>query len=125
MADFFSVLWTILSFVFGILWGLIWFILRDLISTVLWLGIVVWLGFVLRHRSFSLGTLAMLRYARYGVGLVWRWVLGRPVHGGVRPPATMTKIVKEYQSRTPLGYASVSEQMNVLMIVLFILMAHV
>ena len=125
MAEVFSVLWTILSFIFGILWSIVWFILSDLISTVLWIGIVIWLAFVLRHRSFSLGSLAMLRYARYGVGMLWRWVRGRPANGTMPPPEPVTKIVKEYQRRIPLGYASVSEQMNVLMIMLIILMANV
>ena len=124
MAEFFSVLWTILSFVLGILWSLVWFVLRDLISTLLWIGIVAWLGFVLRHRSFSLGSLAMLRYARYGVIFLWRWVLGRPAHG-LMPPEPVTKIVKEYQRRIPLGHASVSEQMNVLLLALIIIMANV
>jgi membrane protein DedA with SNARE-associated domain len=125
MADFFSVLWTIISFILGILWSLVWFILRDLISTVLWIGIVIWVGFVLRHRSFSLGSLAMLRHVRYGVVMLWRWVLGRPVQGGLIPPEPVTKIVKEYQQRIPLGYASVSEQMNVALVLLLIIMAHV
>src|SRR5262249_38024621 len=108
-----------------ILWSLVWFILRDLISTVLWIGIVIWLGFVLRHRSFTLGTLAMLRYARYGLAVVWRWVLGRPLQAGLKPPEPVTRIVKEYQQRIPLGYASVSEQINILVVLLFIIMAHV
>jgi hypothetical protein len=125
MADFFSVLWTILSFVLGILWNLVWFVLRDLISTVLWIGVVVWLAFVLRHRSFSLGTLAMLRYARYALAMLWRWVLGRPSHGFAPPREPETRIVKEYQRRSPLGHASVSEQMNVLVILLIIIMVNV
>ncbi len=125
MADFFSILWTIVSFILSILWGLIWFVLRDLLSTVLWVGIAVWLGFVLRYRSFSLGSLALLRYARYGVVLIWRWIRGRPAVGAAAPPKPVTKIVREYRQRIPLGYASVSEQMNVLIILLFILMAHV
>jgi hypothetical protein len=37
----------------------------------------------------------------------------------------VTKIVKEYQQRVPLGYASVSEQMNVAIVLLLIIMAHV
>lgn len=125
MTDVLSVLWTILSFVLGIVWSLVWFILRDLISTVLWVFIVIWLGFALRHRSFTLGTLAMLRYGRYGLGLVWRWVRGRPTPGGLRPPEPVTKIVKEYQERIPLGYASLSEQMNIAIVLLIIIMAHV
>ena len=125
MADFFSILWTIVSFILSILWGLIWFVLRDLLSTLLWVGIAVWLGFVLRYRSFSLGSLALLRYARYGVALLWRWIRGSPASGTAPLPKPVTKIVREYRQRIPLGYASVSEQMNVLIILLFILMAHV
>lgn len=125
MAEFFSILWTIFSFIFGILWGIVWFILRDLLSTLAWLGIFVWLGFVLRYRSFSLGSLALLRYGRYGLVWLWRWVRGRPGHAGMQPPEPVTKVVKEYRSRIPLGYASVSEQMNVLLILLIIIMGNV
>ena len=125
MTDVLSVLWTIISFILGIIWSLVWFILSDLISTVLWVFIVIWLGFALRHRSFTLGSLAMLRYARYGIGMLWRWVLGRPMQGGLRPPEPVTKVVKEYQQRVPLGYASVSEQMNVAIVILLVIMAHV
>ena len=125
MAEFFSILWTILSFIFGILWSIVWFVLSDLLSTFAWLGIFVWLGFVLRHRSFSLGSLALLRYARYGLALLWRWVRGSQAGGPLSAPEPVTKVVKEYQKRIPLGYASVSEQMNIAMILLIILMANV
>ena len=70
-------------------------------------------------------SLAMLRYARYGIGMLWRWVLGRPMQGGLRPPEPVTKVVREYQQRVPLGYASVSEQMNVAIVILLVIMAHV
>jgi hypothetical protein len=125
MAEFFSILWTIFSFIFGILWSLVWFILRDLLSTLAWLGIFVWLGFVLRYRSFSLGSLALLRYGRYGLVWLWRWIRGRPSYAGMPSPEPVTKVVREYRSRIPLGYASVSEQMNVLLILLIIIMANV
>jgi hypothetical protein len=36
----------------------------------------------------------------------------------------VTKVVREYHRRVPLGYASVSEQMNVLVILLIIIMAN-
>jgi hypothetical protein len=42
-----------------------------------------------------------------------------------RPTEPVTKIVREYKERVPLGHASVSEQLNVLTILLLILMAHV
>lgn len=125
MAEFFSILWTILSFIFGILWSLVWFILRDLLSTLAWLGIFVWLGFVLRYRSFSLGSLALLRYARYGIALLWRWIRGGRAGGPLAAPEPVTKIVKEYRNRVPLGYASVSEQLNVMVILLVIIMTNV
>jgi hypothetical protein len=126
MAEFFSILWTIFSFIFGILWSIIWFVLSDLLSTVVWIGIVVWLGFVLRHRSFALGSLSMLRYGRYGLGLVWRWVRGNSAYGAMSPPTEpVTKVVKEYHQRVPLGYASVSEQMNILLVTLIVVMANI
>ena len=124
MAEFFSILWTIFSFIFGILWSIVWFILSDLLSTVTWIGIVIWLAFALRYRSFTLGSLAMLRYARYGFGFLWRWVRGRPGDGVVPGPQPVTTVVREYHRRVPLGYASVSEQMNVLVILLIIIMAN-
>lgn len=123
MADFFSILWTIVSFIIGILWGIVWFILRDLLSTLAWIGIVIWLGFALRYRSFTLGSLALLRYGRYCVVWLWRWVLNRPVPGGM-PAEPVTKIVKEYRDRIPLGYASMSEQINIALVLLLVLMAH-
>ena len=127
MGDFLSILWMIVSFILGVLWSIVWFILRDLISTLLWIGIAVWLAFVLRHRSFGLGSLAMLRYVRYAAGWVWRWLRGRPGEGGLAaaPPPPVTKVVKEYHERVPLGYVSLSDQMNVLIIGLLILMANV
>ena len=125
MAEFFSILWTILSFILGIVWAIVWFILSDLLSTVLWMGIAVWLAFVLRYRSFQLGTLALLRYGRYGLQFLWRWLRGTSADGIVRPVEPATKIVREYHKRIPLGHASVSEQLNVLTIALLILMANV
>jgi hypothetical protein len=125
MAEFFSIIWTVFSFIFGILWSIVWFILSDLLSTLLWIGIFVWLAFVLRYRSFTLGSLAVLRYAKYGMAFFWRWLRGRPSDGLGRPVEPVTKVVKEYHQRIPLGHASVSEQLNVLVIMLLILMANV
>jgi hypothetical protein len=126
MGDIFSVLWTILSFILGLAWSLIWFVLRDLLSTLTWLGIFVWLGFVLRYRSFQLGSLAMLRYARYGVVYLWRWVRGRSADG-LATPITVTKIVKEreYHERIPYGYANLSEQLNALLLALLIFISYI
>lgn len=125
MAEFLSILWTIFSFIFGILWSVVWFILSDLLSTLLWLGIAVYIAFVLRYRSFHLGALALLRYGRYGLAFLWRWIRGRSLNGVSRPVEPVTKIVREYQKRVPLGHASLSEQLNVLTILLLILMAHI
>lgn len=128
MSDFLSILWTIFSFILGIAWSIVWFILSDLISTLLWIGIAVWLGFVLRYRSFGLGSLSMLRYARYAAVWLWRWVRGKPgssILAAAPPPPPEIKVVKEYQKRVPLGYISASEQINALIIGLIILMANV
>lgn len=124
MADFFSIVWTIVSFIIGILWSIVWFVLSDLLSTLAWIGIVIWLGFALRYRSFTLGSLALLRYGRYGLAWLWRWVLNRPGPGAM-PAEPVTKIVREYRDKVPLGYASVSEQINVLVVLMFIIMANV
>ena len=124
MAEFLSILWTIFSFIFGILWSIVWFILSDLLSTLLWIGIAVYVAFVLRYRSFYLGALSLLRYARYGFNFLWRWIRGRPADAISRPVEPVTKIVREYQERIPLGHASVSEQLNVAVIMLLIVMAH-
>lgn len=124
MGDFLSVLWTIVTFIFGVLWSIVWFILSDLISTLLWLVIAVWIVFALRYRSFGLGSLAMLRYARYALNFGWRWVRGRPADAAtLRQPAPSTKIVREYREHIPLGYISASEQMNVILVGLLVLMA--
>ncbi|MEJ2125321.1 MAG: hypothetical protein P8Y67_05570 [Alphaproteobacteria bacterium] len=128
MSEFFSVLWTIVSFLLGIVWWFVWFILRDLISTLLWIGIVVWVGFALRYRSFTEGTLAMLRYGRKGVLLLWRWVRGKPGESALASMASaaepITKIVTEYKERVPLGYMPVSGQLNALLLFLLVLLAN-
>jgi hypothetical protein len=125
MGDFLSILWTIFSFIFGILWSIVWFVLRDLLSTLMWIGIAIWIAFVLRYRSFGLGSLAMLRYARYAAAWGWRWLRGRPGEAApLRAAPPVTKVVKEYKERIPLGYVSASDQMNVVMIGLLIVMAN-
>jgi hypothetical protein len=126
MGDLLSILWTIFSFIFGILWSIVWFVLRDLLSTLMWIGIAIWIGFALRYRSFAAGSLAMMRYARYAAVWGWRWLRGtRPSDVALKPPPPVTKIVKEYHKKIPLGYVSASEQMNVIVISLLVLMAIV
>jgi hypothetical protein len=125
MAEIFTILWTIFSFIIGILWSIVWFVLSDLLSTLAWIGIFIWLGFVLRYRSFTHGSLAVVRYVRYAAIWLWRWVRGRPGDHPLAVPMPETKIVREYRSRIPLGHASISEQMNVLLILLIIIMANV
>ena len=87
--------------------------------------VAVWLAFVLRYRSFGLGSLALLRYARYAAVWGWRWLSGRPADMALRAPPPVTKIVKEYRQHIPLGYVSASEQMNVILIGLLVIMASV
>lgn len=125
MAEFFLILWTIISFIIGILWSVVWFILSDLLSTLAWIGIFIWLGFVLRYRSFTHGSLAVVRYTRYALAWVWRWIRKRPGDSPLPMPQPETRIVREYRHRVPLGHASVSEQMNVLLVLLMIVMANV
>lgn len=127
MSEFFSVLWTIISFLLSIVWWFVWFILRDLISTLLWLGIVVWIGFALRYRSFTEGSLAMLRYGRKGALFLWRWVRGKPGENALATMASAepkTKTVTVYKKRVPLGYLPVSGQLNALLLALLILLAN-
>ena len=127
MYEFFSFLWTIISFLLSIVWWFVWFILRDLISTILWLGIVVWIGFALRYRSFTEGSLAMLRYGRKGVLFLWRWVRGKPGESALAAMASAeptTKTVTVYKKRVPLGYMPVSGQLNALLLALLILLAN-
>jgi hypothetical protein len=125
MSEFLYILWTVVSFIIGVLWSIVWFIVSDLLSTLLWIGIAVWLAFVLRYRSFGLGSLAMLRYARYAAAWGWRWLRGTPSDAALRAPAPVTKVVKEYHQHIPLGYISASEQFNVILIALLIVMANV
>ena len=73
-------LWAILSFVLGLVWQVAWFLLRDLISTALWLLIAAWAFLSIRYRSFSLGALALTRFGGYGLRLLWRWARGGPGH---------------------------------------------
>jgi len=125
MGDFLSIVWTIVSFIVGVMWSIVWFILRDLLSTLLWVAIAVWLAFVLRYRSFGLGSLALLRYVRYAAAWGWRWLRGSPAGAALRAPPPVTKVVKEYHRHIPLGYVSASDQINVIVIGLLLIMANV
>ncbi len=119
--DFLGLLWTAISFVLGVVWTIAWFIIRDLISTVLWLGIAVWVLLVVRYRSLAGGSLALARYVRTGLRYLWRWVRGRPDDA---PAVVETRVQTEYRSRVPLGYVSASAQMNALIVGLLVLMFH-
>jgi hypothetical protein len=120
MTDILYAIWAVLSFFLGIVWSVGWFVLRDLLSTLLWIVIVIWLGFVIRYRSFGLGTLALLRYARTGLVMIWRWLRGRPSPLAAASPPRERVTVK-YRERVPAGYVSLSEQMNIIMVLFFVL----
>jgi hypothetical protein len=113
-------LWTIFSFVLDLLAQLAWFILRDLISTILWVLIAAWLILSVRHRSFSVGALTILRYGGYGLRLFWRWLRGTP--GALpAPPAKISRRDRR-AARCPWGTMSISEQLNMLLVGLIYLL---
>jgi len=117
-----ALLWWVISFVLSMVWSLAWFIIRDLISTLVWAGLVVWIVLALRHRSAVQGSMAMVRYARAGVGYVWRWVRGRPADA----PLQVKREVEIKRVRVvPLGYVSMSAQMNAAVVMLLVLMGHI
>ena len=103
-------LWAILSFVLGLVWQVAWFLLRDLISTALWLLVAAWAFLSIRYRSFSLGALALTRFGGYGLRLLWRWVRGGPGH---LPPPPRAATVRY---RRPFGTVSISEELNMLLV---------
>jgi len=107
-------LWAIFSFVLGLVWQAAWFILRDLVSTVLWVLIAAWLILSVRYRSFSQGALAMLRYGTYGLRLFWRWLRGTP--GALSPPPREKALRRAVRYRKPFGTMSISEQLNMLLV---------
>lgn len=111
-----NLLWTVFIFVLGLTWSLIWFVLRDLISTLLWILIVAWLILSVRYRSFTAGTLAILRYGRYGLGLFWRWLRGKP--GAFPAPSSRSDRIQAARARRrkPFGTMSISEQLNMLLV---------
>jgi hypothetical protein len=118
-----NLLWSILSFVSALLWQLAWFVLRDLISTLLWILIAAWLILSVRYRSFSSGTIALLRYGGYALRLFWRWLRGTP--GALPPPPRETKRMTKARRRKPFGTMSVSEQLNMLLAGAIYLLFHI
>jgi len=119
--DILNLLWTALTFALSVLWSLAWFVLRDLISTLLWILIVAWLLLSVRYRSFVGGSVAMLRYGRYSLSIFWRWLRGTPSSAlSLPPPRVITKEVVKYvptkTRRRPLGTMSISEQLNMLLV---------
>jgi hypothetical protein len=111
-----NLLWSILSFVFGLVWQAAWFLLRDLISTLLWLLVAGWLVLSVRYRSFTAGILALLRYGGFGLRLFWRWLRGAPVPSTMPVPRGRGQQRAELRYRRPLGTMSVSEQLNMLLV---------
>jgi len=105
-----SLLWNVLGFVLGLVWQVAWFILRDLISTALWVLIVAWLILGVRNRSFTAGAIALLRYGAFGLRLFWRWLRGAP---GVLPPPPPQPV--RVRRRRAFGTMSISEQLNMLL----------
>jgi hypothetical protein len=113
--DILYLLWGILSFVLGLAWQAAWFILRDLISTAVWVFIVAWLVLSVRYRSFSQGALAIARFGSYGLRLFWRWLRSQP---GPLPPSPGEKPLRKagVRYRKPFGTVSISEELNMLLV---------
>jgi hypothetical protein len=110
-----NLLWNILSFIFGLVWQVAWFLLRDLISTALWLLVAGWLILSVRYRSFSAGTFALLRYGGFGFRLLWRWLRGTPGPSAM-PAQRKREQLAKLRYRRPFGTMSVSEQLNMLLV---------
>ncbi len=116
-----SLLWTVLSLVLGLVWQVVWFLLRDLISTALWLAVFAWLILSVRYRSFTAGARTLLRYGGYGLRLAWRQIRGIP---GAAPPLPREKPAQaaKVRYRRPFGTMSISEQLNMLLVGAFYLL---
>jgi|SRR5271165_6407583 len=108
-----TLLWAALSFALSLVWQLAWFVLRDLVSTLIWIIIVAWMVLSVRYRSFSSGTLALLRYGGYGLRLFWRWLRGVPADLAAPRIQMDTRRVRY---RTPIGTVSLSAQLNMLLV---------
>ena len=111
-----SLLWTVLSFVLGLVWQAAWFILRDLVSTALWAVIAAWLILSVRYRSFPAGALTLLRYGGYGLRLLWRWLRGSPAAALPKPPSPSPQCAGKLRRRQPFGTMSISGQLNMLLV---------
>jgi hypothetical protein len=110
-----NLLWNILSFIAGLVWQVAWFLLRDLISTALWIVVLSWLALSVRHRSFSAGAFALFRYGGFGLRLIWRWLRGVPDPASMQGPRKRERAAK-VRHRRPFGTMSVSEQLNMLLV---------
>jgi hypothetical protein len=118
--DILNAILAVLSFVLGLVWAVVWFLLRDMLSTLLWLGIAVWLVVSVRYRSFAAGSLAMLRYGRLGLRMGWRWLRGgdaRAIAASAATGAAADRVqLRRARKRVPFGYMSVSTQLNILVV---------
>ncbi len=121
LGEILGLVWWLFSYALWLVWSLAWFIIRDLISTLVWAGLVAWIVLALRYRSAVQGSMAMVRYARAGVGYVWRWVRGRPADA---PVAVKREVQVQRVRVVPLGFVSVSAQMNAAVVMLLVLMGH-
>jgi len=121
LGEILGLVWWLFSYVLWLVWSLAWFIIRDLISTLVWAGLVAWIVLALRYRSAVQGSMAMVRYARAGVGYVWRWARGRPADA---PVAVKREVQVQRVRIVPLGFVSVSAQMNAAVVMLLVLMGH-
>ncbi len=120
-----SLLWTVFSFVLGLVWQVVWFLLRDLISTALWLLVFAWLILSVRYRSFTAGSRTLLRYGGYGLRLAWRQIRGHPGAALPAPPPRETPAqAAKVRYRRPFGTMSISEQLNMLLVGAFYLLIY-
>lgn len=118
--DLLSLLGSALLFILSMVWSLVWFVLRDLFSTLLWLLIVAWLVLSVRYRSAAGGLFALARWGRFGLWALWRWMRGAPAvksAPAAAPPAVKPRTKGRRTRRVPFGYMSVSEQLNVLLLI--------
>jgi hypothetical protein len=122
--DLLTLLWNFLILVLGLAWQLVWFLLRDLISALLWILIAAWLVLSVRYRSFTAGALTVLRYGGYGLRLIWSWLRGSPAPGR-RVAGERALRRSKAARRAPLGTMSISTQLNILIVGGFYLLIFV